>query len=329
MVLLTLGTGLATLLLLSGTASASDWDHHHRWHHWHHHEDWHHSTTTTVAPDTTTSTVLATTTTVDQPTTTTTVLATTTTTVRPTTTTTVRSTTTTTAAPGGSTSGPVGVSGSWNIKFDDEFNGSSLDTSKWSTGWFGSGVTPAVNSSEPDCMSPSHVVVTNGEMDLNATIQSASCGGRNQPDTSGMVTTNGKYQFSYGYVEARIWVPGNGKIDQWPSFWTDGQSWPADGEIDVLEGLGGDACAHYHVGAYPNGEGSCASGTWTGGWHTYGADWEPGSLKFYYDGKLIWTDTSSIGSSPQYLIADMALSSPLSSPSTATERIDYVRVWQH
>lgn len=221
-----------------------------------------------------------------------------------------------------------GTSGFGAPKFDDEFNGTSLDTTKWTTGWFGTGITQAVNSSEPVCMSPSHVVESNGELDLNATIASSSCGGKTQPDTSGMVTSDGKYQFTYGAMEARIWVPGSGPIYEWPSWWTDGQNWPADGEIDVLEGLGGDACAHYHVTAYPNGMGACATGTFTGGWHTYSANWQPGSLKFYYDGKLIYTDTNSIAGSPQYLILDMALSSPLNNPTTATERIDYVRVWQ-
>ncbi|HEV3266152.1 MAG TPA: hypothetical protein VG014_11555, partial [Acidimicrobiales bacterium] len=45
------------------------------------------------------------------------------------------------------TSGPVGA-GPWNMAFDSEFNGSSLDTSQWSTGWFGSGITTGVSSSE-------------------------------------------------------------------------------------------------------------------------------------------------------------------------------------
>jgi beta-glucanase (GH16 family) len=227
----------------------------------------------------------------------------------------------------GSNSG-VGAPGFGTPKFDDEFSSTSLDTTKWRTGWFGNGVTPPVNPGEYGCMDPSHVAENNGELDLIATIQLSRCGGKTLPDTSGMVTTDGKYQFRYGVVEARIWVPGSGSIYEWPSFWTDGQNWPADGEIDVVEGLGGQACAHYHVTAYPDGRGKCASGTFTGGWHTYTAKWQPGSLMFYYDGNLLWTDTKSIAGSPQYIILDMALSSPLNPRTTAIERVDYVRVWQ-
>ena len=56
----------------------------------------------------------------------------------------------------------------------------------------------------------------------------------------------GLFSFTYGYMEARIWLPGSGEIADWPAFWADGQNWPTDGENDVLEGLGGQACAHFH-----------------------------------------------------------------------------------
>src|SRR6185437_5650008 len=40
--------------------------------------------------------------------------------------------------------------GSWTLVFDDEFTGTSLDTTKWQPGWFGSsGITPPVNSGSP------------------------------------------------------------------------------------------------------------------------------------------------------------------------------------
>ena len=36
---------------------------------------------------------------------------------------------------------PTGVRGDWKLTFGDEFDGTSLDTAKWSTGWYGSGIT--------------------------------------------------------------------------------------------------------------------------------------------------------------------------------------------
>jgi len=52
-----------------------------------------------------------------------------------------------------------------------------------------------------------------------------------------MVNSNGKFNYTYGYLEARVWLSGTGAISNWPAVWTDGQSWPADGELDVMEGL--------------------------------------------------------------------------------------------
>ena len=39
-----------------------------------------------------------------------------------------------------------------------------------------------------------------------------------------------------------------GQIENWPAFWLDGTTgtWPAHGEIDVMEGLHGHAAWHYH-----------------------------------------------------------------------------------
>jgi beta-glucanase (GH16 family) len=226
--------------------------------------------------------------------------------------------------------GPPGDPASWSLVFDDEFNGSSLDTSKWSTGWYGSGITAPVNSEELECYDPAQVVEGNGELDLNLVAEAESCGGQTRPYASGLISTAGKFSYTYGYVEVRAWLPGSSTINDWPGIWADGQSWPTDGELDVVEGLGGQACWHFHD---PQGApGSCAAGpSYTGGWHTYGADWEPGSVTYYYDGTVVGTITTGITSAPMYLILDLAADNtyggPLAAP--ATMRVDYVRVWQH
>ena len=286
-------------------------------------------TTTTVAPTTTTTVAPTTTTTVPRATTTTIARATTTTVRRSTT---VAPSTTTTVANNAATAGsplPVGApAGTWNLAFDSEFNGTSLDTTQWSTGWFGSGVTKGVNSLETECMDPAQVSVSNGALNLAAIAKPESCGGATQPYTSGMVTTNGLFNFTYGYMEARIWLPGSTSVVDWPAFWADGQNWPTTGEIDVMEGLGGPVQAHFHYTGGSLGP-LTGVGNFTGGWHTFAADWEPGSVTFYYDGVSIGSFTSGITSAPMYLILDMAISGASPAVAPATMKVDYVRVWQH
>ncbi len=223
---------------------------------------------------------------------------------------------------------PVGQTGNWKMIFNDEFTGTALNLAKWRPNWLGSSdtaITGPVNSSESACFDPRQVTVANGELDLTAVAR--SCNGYRY--ASGMIQTNGKFNFSYGYMEARIWTPAG--TGMWPAFWTDGQNWPTDGEIDILEAYGTDNSEyHYH---YAGCGGDCGPGGSvlvsgaTKGWHTYAADWEPGSIKWYYDGRQVWQYTSGVVSSPQFVILNLALNSN-SAAVPATMKVDYVRVWR-
>jgi len=226
---------------------------------------------------------------------------------------------------------PSYVPGKWTNKFNDDFTGSSLNTKVWSTGWYGSGETNPVSDLEDDCYDPSQVVQSGGVLSLNLIKKATSCDGGNDYST-GAVSTAGKYTFTYGLVEARIWVPASqGQVANWPAFWTDGRHWPADGEIDIAEGLGGQMCAHLHNSEHPSGIGpGCPPGLYAGGWHTFAVDWEPSSLTFYYDGKDIGSVTQGVTSAPMFLVLDYATGTaggPTLAP--ATMKVDYVRVWQH
>ena len=230
--------------------------------------------------------------------------------------------------------GPLGVPGSWNPIFDEEFNGTSLNQSLWSTGWGGPGLTGPVSTEELECYSPSQVVVGGGELDLNLIAQpQTNCpldggGTINEPYTSGMIQTQGKFSFTYGYFETRVWLPGATTGSDWPGVWAVGANWPAGGELDLVEGLGGQGCWHFHD---PSGAPGGCSGVYTGGWHTFGADWEPGSVTWYYDGAAVGSVTQGITNSPMFLLATMALDNTYGGPiqAPATLRIDYIRVWQH
>lgn len=225
---------------------------------------------------------------------------------------------------------PVGPPGSWRLIFDDEFNGSSLDTSRWSTGWFGSGITWPVNPSEPQCFDPRRVSVGGGSLNVSVAITSETCEGKRRPYSAGIVTTDGKFSYAYGYAETRerVAVSAAGVVLDWPDFWTAGQNWPTDGEDDIAEGLGGQLCWHFHSpeGAF----GDCDRDPVTPGWHTFGADWEPGSVTYYYDGRAVGTVTRGITSAPMYLIVGIGADPQYGGPTrNATLHVDYVRVWQH
>ena len=221
---------------------------------------------------------------------------------------------------------PTGIRGAWTLRFDDEFNGSTLDRSKWSTGWLGSGATPPVNSYEQACYAPSQVTESGGSLNLSVVASSCTVNGTTYPYRSGMINSDGKAEFTYGYFEARLYLPGSrAQIANWPAWWADGQVWPTDGEMDVLEGLGGRACYRFHGSL---GEvGGCTTKDFTG-WHTYGADWEPGFITYYRDGRAVGHITTGVTSAPMYLILNDAVNGPggpIVAPSTM--RVDYVRVW--
>ena len=95
----------------------------------------------------------------------------------------------------------------------------------------------------------SQVTEGGGELDLKAIAKSSTCttggGTVTEPYQSGIVSTDGKFPFAYGVIEARAYLPGNCQVADWPGIWAVAQQ-PKGGELDVMEGLSGMACWHYH-----------------------------------------------------------------------------------
>jgi len=140
------------------------------------------------------------------------------------------------------------------------------------------------------------------------------------------VNTDGLHEFTEGAFEARIYLPASpdGGVANWPAFWTDGQNWPVDGEVDVMEGLSGQACYHYHNAA--GAPGGCPN---TGpGWHTFGADWEDGTVTYYYDGRDVGSTSTGGTSAPEYLVLNNAVGAAGGQSEADDMLVDYVRVWK-
>lgn len=216
--------------------------------------------------------------------------------------------------------------GAWTSVFDDEFPGSSLDTTKWAPGWFASsGVSGPINSNETVKYNSSNVTVSGGLCNLALTASQGACISTNPQFASPGFTFTPPAAF-----EARCFLPTDPTspfgIDNWPAFWADTTgSWPAGVEVDVMEGLGDFAAYHIHDSSGGPGA-NVGSVTSYVGWHTFGANWDSsGLITFYYDGVQVGTLTT-VNKSPgtHYLICDYTTSS---TPDPAVMNVDWVRCW--
>jgi beta-glucanase (GH16 family) len=225
---------------------------------------------------------------------------------------------------------PYQRSGEWLLVFQDEFDGSFLDSSKWQPNWLGSdgkAITKPVNVEEVSCYDPAQVSVREGELQLKAEVR--QCGRWSY--ASGLVETDRRFNFNSGYIEAKIQMP-NG-VGLWPAFWTTGQENPVNGEIDIVEASGTDfGRYHYHyecgkIRCSPGGETAVLGAT--NEWHIYAVERGADVISWYYDGRKVYEQREGLVSSPHYIVLNLGLrrnSNSFSLP--AIMRVDYVRVWR-
>lgn len=128
----------------------------------------------------------------------------------------------------------------WN----DEFEGTSLDESKWGynigtgdNGW-GNGEWEYYTDRAENVYVKDGLLHIRANIETNADDIANKFGG--QKYTSARIITQNKFTFAYGTVEARIALPAGKGI--WPAFWMLGEnidkvSWPACGEIDIIEAI--------------------------------------------------------------------------------------------
>ncbi len=182
------------------------------------------------------------------------------------------------------------------LTFDDEFDGTALDTSKWN-----------VNQYQlPYEMSESlasNVSVRNSDLVIPA-IRETSPHGR--PWTSAYVDTrHGKFAQKYGRFEARIKIntTADNSSGLWPAFWLRPDNTAYTGEIDIMEAWG-EKSNGYATQVYPAGGAFTsfladtmhtdnrkqsialrpASGTrLSDGFHTYALEWTPTTMAVYLD----------------------------------------------
>ncbi|MCI1773126.1 MAG: family 16 glycosylhydrolase [Paenibacillus lautus] len=201
-----------------------------------------------------------------------------------------------------------------NLIWQDEFNGTTLDTSKWNYeqgyylnddpntwGWGNAELQHYTDSAQ-------NVLIQDGKLNIRALNDPKSFPqdpNRYAQYSSGKINTKNHFTLKYGRVDFRAKLPtGNGV---WPALWMLPQdspygTWAASGEIDVMEArgrlpgstsgavhFGGTWPANQHIsGEYHFPEGQNINNDY----HVYSVVWEEDNIKWYVDGKFFFKVTN-------------------------------------
>jgi beta-glucanase (GH16 family) len=222
------------------------------------------------------------------------------------------------------------LKGGWNLIWHDEFDGRSLDLSKW---------LPAAaaleKNHEAQYYSPNNAYLENGCLVLKSERKKVG----KRPYTSALVETTGLFSLTYGRVEVRAKLPGGQGI--WPAHWLmpEDNSWPP--EIDMMELLGHDPTRvymHLHYGEdwqshRSTGE-SFRGPNFTEDFHVFAVEWEKDEIRWFIDGMLRHTVRENIPAAKMRIILNTAVGGDWPGyPNKRTQfpqyhLIDYVRVYK-
>jgi len=247
----------------------------------------------------------------------------------------------------------------WNIIWQDEFSGNTIDQTKWSHD-LGSGATFGLNgwgNNELQYYQPENTSLQNGILTIEAKeeptgISDVHSGFQPYFYSSSKITTRNKFDFRYGKVEARIkTIDGEG---YWPAFWMLPLNgcWPGNGEIDIMEQWGSNGDSNVTTGAahtgncgdgsstYSVGTSSLTSGSFADEFHTYSVIWYENFIGWYVDDVLFHSVNPStfpsdinwpFNENDWYIIINLAITN--SGPNNNTVfpnqiEVDYVRIYQ-
>jgi len=238
----------------------------------------------------------------------------------------------------------------------DEFEESSLDPSKWSfdtsrnrVGWY-NGEQQYYAANRPD-----NLRISGGHLIIEArhdpeTIRSLHDWG-GQQYSSAKITTQGKAEFRYGFVEVRAKLPCG--VGSWPAIWmmpAYSVEWPKGGEIDILEQVGSQpnvAHATLHTELFNHQRGTARGAstvvpTSCSAFHRYQMSWTPRSITVGVDDhaymRVLNDQPGGAGAwpfdKPFYLILNLAIGGSWAAPNGMGDavfpqdfEVDYVRVW--
>lgn len=245
--------------------------------------------------------------------------------------------------------------GVYTCTFDDEFTGTTLDTTKWEPHRTAvSGMT----TPNRDCYValPGNISVSYGALHLSArqvdtpfTCDSPR-GDFKTDTTAGSVSTRARFSQAFGRFEFRARLPQATVPGVHSALWLNPSenyygAWPRSGEVDVAEWFSADSSNVYsvlHYGGQRAGVSQKCAMTTPSDWHTYALEWTPTTMRFIYDGVDCWTT----GWKPAWpLKAPAPFDRPFNTvmsqvfgggwnaptsltPTVATMDVDWVRVWK-
>ncbi|SNR80078.1 family 16 glycosylhydrolase [Dokdonia pacifica] len=246
--------------------------------------------------------------------------------------------------------------GNYELVWSDEFNvAGPIEATKWhhqtllpnGNSWYNGEIQHYTNRIE-------NSFVSDGTLKIVAKKEIFTDQGSTKTHTSARL--NSKFAFTYGYVEIRAKLPIG--IGTWPAMWTLGQnitepggywyetngevSWPACGEIDIMEHWGTNQNYVQSAMHTPSSFGDTVNkggqtiATASSAFHIYGLEWTPDRMVFSVDGTTHYIYEPSVQNAntwpfdaPQYLLLNVAiLPEILDSFTESALEIDYVRVFQ-
>tara|TARA_B110000003_G_scaffold276446_1_gene322975 strand:+ start:25679 stop:27292 length:1614 start_codon:yes stop_codon:yes gene_type:complete len=246
-----------------------------------------------------------------------------------------------------------------NLVWSDEFNVSgAIDSNKWHHQ-----IIPIINGTDWANGEEQHYTnqiansfVSNGSLIIKAKKQNHTYNNVTKLYTSARL--NSKFAFQYGRVDVRAKLPA--EAGTWPAIWTLGAninetgnyygstygnvSWPACGEIDIMEQNGWDKTnliGHLHysnsnTNAYQNEGATTNVVNSSGEFHTYSLIWTENVIQILLDDTVFFEreNTQEIPyDNEHYLLLNIAMGGNLGGSipnnfSEAVMEIDYVRVFE-
>jgi len=230
---------------------------------------------------------------------------------------------------------PSGPTGTWNLAFQDEFSGTSLDTTKWN---------PQDGRTNNNVISEADDITVSGG---NAHVFLSQSGTQVY---GGFAETRTFNVMPGTAVEARVYMPGacaagatscSEDIYDWPGLvWTSARvDWSEDGEYDIAEGLGGSLTINYHscndttptpgCGDVSNNGSPTPTCCYGNEWHTVTLVRGATSSKIYWDGTLQRTIAVTDSGKAQSIIMNIGKSNSraVHLGTQGEALVDYVRAW--